>query len=171
VNPRAQTATGDTMLALAVAASGAALMGLILVTASAAPNMKARLEALDVRTERIQALSRQAPADAMGPPDSLCHQDPAEAAKREHDAVAVLGAQANVTLDAVDARPDLSGDTQAGLTPIRLRVSATGSYESIMALLAALSRQRPLVYVDSLDLTPKVSNVTAVISGRSFCAV
>jgi hypothetical protein len=70
----------------------------------------------------------------------------------------------------LDVRPEPAPDLSERLVPVRIRFAAVGTYENTVALMAVLARERPEVFVDSLDLTPRVSNVTLAFSGRVFCA-
>ncbi|HLZ77174.1 hypothetical protein [Phenylobacterium sp.] len=56
------------------------------------------------------------------------------------------------------------------LAPLRLRLSGAGSYEAALTALGRLGAVRPLVFIDSVDLSSKTSFVTFSISGRVFCS-
>lgn len=158
----------DTALAIGVATASALAMGLLLASASSPPDFKVRLEALQSQTRQTQDLMRPLPAGSLYPTDAICRGDANAAAKGLRDGLSAFAAQASLSLDALDARPESA--EAARLTPVRLRFSATGSYESVVMLLAALSRQRPDVFADEAVLTSKTSNVTLSFSGRAFCS-
>jgi hypothetical protein len=171
MSPRQTLSPRDAALAVGVAAAAALAMGVALASASTPANFRARLAVLETQTQQSHSLMRPMPAGSLYPLDALCRGDPGAAAKRLHDGLAAFAAQANISLDVLDARPEADAASPSGLTPIRLRFTATGSYESAVTLLAALSRQRPDIFADGVDLTSKTSNVTVSFSGRAFCSV
>jgi hypothetical protein len=56
------------------------------------------------------------------------------------------------------------------LATLAVRLSGAGPYDAALAALGRLAAIRPLVFVDTVDLTSKTSFVTFSISGRVFCA-
>jgi hypothetical protein len=158
------------ILPAGVAAACALGLGLLLASLSAPPDFKERLAVVQQRAERAQRLLRPPRNSTVGSPDALCFGDAAKQSQALRDAVSAQAAQANLTLESLDARIEMGDQLGERLTPVRLRFSATGSYEGAIALLAELGRYRPQLFVDTLDLTPKTANVTLAISGRVFCS-
>jgi hypothetical protein len=158
------------VLAVGVAAASALAMSLILAGASSPPDFRARLAALETQAQQTSELMRPLPAGSLYPADALCGRDTAAAARKLHDGLSAAVAQASLTLDSLEVRPDLDTSEPATLKPLRVRLSATGPYEGVVMLLATLSRQRPDVFADGVDLTGKTSNVTMSFSGRVFCS-
>jgi Type II secretion system (T2SS), protein M subtype b len=156
-------------VALGVGATAALVVGLLLASLSAPKDFDARTAALQQQADRAQALLK--PVRDKGPfgPEALCTAEPGRQAQTLSDRLSAEAAQAQLVVDSLDARPEPAPDFSARVTPVRLRFSVTGSYEGAVGLLALLARERPQLFVDSLDLTPKVSNVTLSFSGRVFC--
>jgi len=161
----------DTVLAIGVAAAAALAMGFALASASTPANFQSRVAALETRDQQARNLMRPSAAGSVYPADAICRGDPSVAAKGLRDNLAAFATQANLSLDILDARPETDAGSQGALAPVRLRFTVTGPYESVVMLLSALSRQRPDVFADGVDLTSKTSNVTLSFSGRAFCSV
>ncbi|WP_329638687.1 GspMb/PilO family protein [Phenylobacterium sp.] len=160
----------DLALAAGVAMAGALAMALLLTQLGAPAKLSARLEALTVKTDQARDLMRAPPSDRLYAADALCRHDPGAAAQALREGLAASAAQANLSVDFLEAHPDGPGDSPGGLAPMRLKFSVTGSYENVVGLLATLARQRPAIFADGVDLTAKTANVTASFSGRAFCA-
>ena len=156
------------LLGAGVALAAAVLLGLSLSQIAKPPEMAQRLTALDAQARQAELFLRTTSPTGPAAPSALC-RDRAEGAHRLQDSIGALANQVSLAPELLDVRAE-NTDRLDGLQPLRVRLTATGSYESAVALLAALARQTPQVFVDSLDLTPKVSNVTLTLSGRAFCA-
>jgi len=156
--------------AAGVAAACALAMGLGLAWASAPPQFSARLAGLSAEANQARDLMRTSPVDRLYSQDAFCRAEPASTAKTLRDSLSATAAQANLSVDFLEAHPEAPAEGLGVLTPIRLKFTVTGSYEGVVALLAALARQRPDVFADGLDVTAKTANVTASFSGRAFCA-
>jgi hypothetical protein len=156
----------DASLAAALALAAALGAGLGLGVLGRAPDFAARLAAAEASAGRAEALvkaARGTPAAA----GAICRGPAPEAARRLHDAIAAEAAQGGLTAETLEVTPGDGGPT---LAPLQVRLSATGPYDAAVALLAGFARTRPEVFLDSVDLIPKVSNVTLSLSGRAFCA-
>jgi hypothetical protein len=160
----------DAVLAVGVAAASALAMSLVLSAASAPPDFRARLAALASQARLTGDLMRSLPAANPYPADAFCGRDTADAIRRLRDKLSAAAAETNLTLDGLEVRPDLETPGPSTLKPLRLRFFATGSYENVVMLLAVLSRQRPEVFADAVDMTSKTSNVSMSFSGRAFCS-
>jgi Type II secretion system (T2SS), protein M subtype b len=158
------------VLAVGVAAASALAMSLVLAAASSPPDFRTRLAALETQAQQTSELMRPLPTGSLYPADALCGRDTAAAARKLHDSLSAAAAQANLTLDSLDVRPDFDPSGPAALKPLRVRFSATGPYENVVMLLSTLSRQRPDLFADGVDLTAKTSNVALSFSGRAFCS-
>jgi len=169
MSARTPPSLGDTMVGVGVALAGALVVGLALSSFGKAPDFNTRVTTLEADTVRAQGLLAGSGKDAPAPPDALCRQPSAEAARRLHDSLAASAARVGVPTDLLDVRPEGRGDPNAP-EPLRIRINGTGSYEGVIGLVAEMARARPQVFVDSLDLTPKTSNVSLSFSGRAFCA-
>jgi len=159
----------DVALAAGVGLAGALGFGVLLTALAKPADFDARTAALSDRAARAEALLK--PLRDRGPyaANVLCTSDPAAEAEALRDRVSEQAIQAGLAVDSLETRVEPAPDLSERVTPVRVRLSATGSYEAAVGLLALLGRERAQVFVDSLDLTPKVSNVTLSISGRVFC--
>lgn len=152
-----------------MAAAGAILMAVAMASLATPPDFDARLLSAQAKAVRAKALMRSASVGAYGP-DAVCVRDPDDQATRLREAVTQAASGGGVTLESLDSRPEPAPQASARLTPVRVRFQATGPYEGVIGVLAVLSRDRPQIFVDSLDLTPKTANVTLGFSGRAFCS-
>lgn len=160
------------LVAAGLAAAAAALVfGVVLASLAAPRDFDARVAAIQTKTQETEGLLK--PLRDRGPygPEALCAHEPSEQARRLRELLEAESARGGLAVDSLDVRPEPAAEISERVTPVRLRVSVTGGYESAVALAARLARERPTLFVDSLDLTPKVSNVTLSLSGRVFCGV
>lgn len=159
----------DIAFAVGAAAAGAMVLGVALASLSTPKDFQNRVAGLQAQAERAEALLK--PVRERGPfgVEALCTRDALEEAQLLHERISQQAQQASLTLDSLDARTEPAPDVSERVVPVRLRFSVTGSYEGAVGLLSLLGRERPQVFVDSLDLMPKVSNVTLSLSGRVFC--
>jgi len=161
----------DIAFALGAGAAAALIFAVVLSGLSTPKDFDARLAALDAQTTRAEGMLRPVRDRGRFSIDALCARAPAEEATLLRDLVSAHATQAALSLDSLESRLETLPDADARLAPVRLRFSVTGSYEGAVGLLALVARERPQLFVDSLDLTPKVSNVTLSFSGRVFCGV
>lgn len=159
----------DIAVAVGAAAGAALLFGVVLAGLSTPDDFQARVAALEAQAARTEGLLR--PVRDRGPfgAEALCTRDAGAQAQQLRALVSGQATQAGLVVDSLDARPEPAAQSGVRVVPVRLRLSVTGSYEGAVGLLARLSRERPQLFVDSLDLIPKVSNVTLSMSGRVFC--
>lgn len=159
----------DIGLALAAGAATAAVFAFGLGAVSTPKAFEDRLGTLADQVKRAEADLR--PARAAGPfgVDALCAGDAAAEARRLGDLVTAEATRGTLAVEALETRIEPAPSPEARATPVRLRFSVTGPYEGAVGLLSRLEQAGPRLFVDSLDLTPKVSNVTLSFSGRAFC--
>lgn len=155
--------------AAAAVAAGCALLGALALGAAARPaGFGERLDKLDAKAAEVaQVLRPRREAGALAL-DAVCTGDMAGQQERLRTTIAAYGQQLNLELGDVEVRPDAPG--RSGLTPLRIRFEATGGYEQVLSALDMLSRERPQVFADSVDLTSNTSSVTLEFAGRVFCA-
>jgi len=159
----------DVAIALAAGAAGALVLGVALSALATPHDFEARTAALGEKASRAETLLRPVRDRGSFGVEALCTRDPMEQAKLLHETVTAEATSAGLALDSLETRLEPAPEISERVTPVRLRFSVTGSYEATVGLAALLSRARPQVFVDSLDLVPKVSNVTLSISGRVYC--
>jgi hypothetical protein len=160
----------DYGIGVVVVAGAALVLGVVLSALSSPARFDERVAAIDVKVERSKALLR--PPRDRGPygPEALCVRQAGEQAQTLRELVSTQAARNSLEMVSLDVRPEPAPDLSERLVPVRIRFAAVGTYENTVALMAVLARERPEVFVDSLDLTPRVSNVTLAFSGRVFCA-
>jgi hypothetical protein len=168
VKPPRRLPAADAAIAAAVAA-GCALLGVLALGSVARPaGFGARLETLEAKAAEVaQVLRPRAETGALAL-DAVCTGDAAAEEERLRTSIADFGRRLNLELGAVQVRPDAPG--RGGLTPLQIRFEATGSYEQVLSVLDMLSRERPQIFADSVDLTSNTSSVTLGFAGRVFCA-
>lgn len=171
MKPRRDLAIREIVWGTGVAAACALGFGVALAAWSAPADFDARLAAATAKADRAEALLKPPRTSARFAPDAVCTQDPEQQSAALRRTLEVEAGRNSLVVVSADARPEPAGDLEVRLTPVRLRFTATGSYEGSVALLALLARERPQLFVDSLDLTPKTANVTLSFSGRVFCVV
>jgi hypothetical protein len=131
---------------------------------STPPNAKSRLAALEAKAERINKTSRGAGDLKMFPAGSVCSGEEPDAVE---DRMSL--ALANAGLQIGTFRIVNTQKTAGGLQTWRLSLKASGSYEGAVAALDVLNRSRPRLFVDTVALRNKVSDVDLEVEGRVFC--
>lgn len=166
---RSRLSPSDIAVAAGVGAVAALGLGALLASLSTPRDFQSRIGALQQTAERAEALLR--PVRDRGPfgVEALCTRDPGQQADRLRELVSARAAAAGLSVDSLEARAEPAPEVSEQVTPVRLRFTVTGSYDGVVGLAALLSRERPQVFVESLDLVPKVSNATLSLSGRAFC--
>jgi hypothetical protein len=167
----APQAVRDAALGFAVAAGSALLMAFILASAGSPSGFRGRLQQLETQARQTQDLLRPKPSDDLYPADAICQGDPTMIGKAFRNSLTTFAAQASLNLETLDVGVEPPTSDPSALTPVRLRFTATGPYEGAIMFLQSLSRQRPEIFADAVDLTSKTSNVTISFSGRVFCSV
>ena len=160
----------DFAIAGGVLAASALLFGVVLAAWSSPTNFADRLAAVEGKAERAQSLMRPPRIPSRFGADAVCTQDPEAQAQALRDGLNARTTENSLVLVSADVRPEPAADLAARLVPVRVRFTATGSYEGAVALLAVLARETPQIFVDSLDLVPRTANVSLTVSGRVFCA-
>jgi len=170
MKPPARPSLRDAAAVAAVGVVCALTMGLGLASLSSPSDFVDRVDALETRTQASQDLIRKSRAAPVFAADALCHRDADRQAQGLRAELAALATQTNLTLDGLDTHLESPSETASALAPVRLRFTTTGSYENVVLLLQNLSRHRPELFADTVDLTAKTANVTLTFSGRVFCA-
>ena len=165
-----QSTQRDAIIAVSVALASALVLGLILAAISTPPDFKARLVEVQQQVDEAGRLARPSRTPSAYPADALCTRLPAEQAQILRSDLTEAAAQARVEVKRMEV--GLGGSTSdERLAPLRVKVEASGSYESALLMLEAMGKLRPQIFADTVDLTPKASTVTLSFSGRAFCSV
>jgi hypothetical protein len=157
----------DVAAAIGIATLSATVAAFALQALAKPGDFEARLESLQARTAATAAAVKARGAAPL-PAGALCITAPtAAAAKVTAD---LKTAAADLALEHVDVVATPQAQTLEDLIPISVQVSATGPYDADLQLLQRLSGLRPLLLVDTADLTGKTSVVTFKLSGRVLCS-
>lgn len=152
----------------AVAGAAAALaFGLGLTAISRPANLAERLDGLETKADEAGRILR-ARRDLDVSPDAVCTRDPGEQAAALRTLLSQVTAQQNLEVGSMEVSPD--APERSGMVPVRVRFEVTGGYDASLTALEALSRARPQIFVDAVDLASKTSSVTLTFTGRVFCA-
>ena len=133
------------------------------------PGLQQRLDDLDTRLARVEALRAQ-PGDANGaPPGALCTRPLLTQAAALKSELEQDGRTLRLSQFHVDAQPDVDV-SGSRLQPVKFAVDAAGDYASAVHLLQMLDRQTPAVLVDRVDLTSRTTFLRLHLDGRVICA-
>lgn len=158
--------TSTAMAMAAVALASAVLTGVLVTVLSKPTDFEDRVAVLTARTELAERMTQRSLGGAAEPL-GVCGTGPASQIQALKDEIAADATRLSLQAGPVEARlADLTG---RGVTPIALRLEVSGSYQGAMSLLDTLSARRPMVFVDTIDLVSKTSNVTLTVQGRVFC--
>ena len=129
-----------------------------------------RVEAVQSRLDDIERITHASSRPWAYPPGAVC-SGPAEAgAEALKQRIALSATAAGVSVAEVSTAPGYADAGIGGLTPVSLQVAATGRYDFLVDFLAALAAGRPQIFVETGDLTSKVSSAELKLTGRVFCS-
>lgn len=138
------------------------LLGLWFI--STPPDAKARLAALEAKAERINKAALGAGDLKTFPAGSVCSGEQADAVESRMSL-----ALANAGLQIGAFRLVDTNTSSGGLQTWQLSLKGSGTYEGAIAALDVLNRSRPRLFVDTVALRNKVSEVELELEGRVFC--
>ncbi|WP_340643891.1 hypothetical protein [Phenylobacterium sp.] len=161
----------DGIIAVTIALASALILGLILAAISTPADFKARLAEVQQQVDEAGRLARPSRALSSYPADALCTRIPVEQAQILRSDLTQAAAQAQIEVKRMEVGPGGGSTTDDRLATLRVKVEASGSYESALLMLEAMGKLRPQLFADTVDLTPKASTVTLSFSGRAFCSV
>jgi hypothetical protein len=156
------------VLAAGLAAAGA--IGAVLGAAHLArpDDFAARLAVVEQKMARVRELGAGAGRPDTFPADAACAQT-ARGAEDVRRQIAGLASQLNLEVSQLDVAPTPPAGSSR-LAPLQLRFEVDGPYAGAVDLVRRLETVRPMVFVDTVDLTSKTSSVTLAVSGRAFCS-
>ncbi len=156
------------LIATLIAASSALIFCWSLAAIARPADLKERVAVLEAQAERTQILLRRRggtadyPAGAVCPGLSEAQLEPIRQRLQAAVAAANLSAgKFSVTRASV---PSLEA-----ITSVEVRFETNGAYDATLLMLDNLSRQTPLLYVDTVDLRSRTDSVNLQLSGRIYC--
>jgi hypothetical protein len=156
------------VIAVVTAAAASGVLLFLLLSWIAAPTGFGRdMSRMEEGATRAESQFRGGSAGAAFDSGAVCQEDPASQASRLKARVQAAAQAAGVTLGNVAAS---TGASAGALRGVDLRFQASGRYDQTMSLLAQLANGRPEIFVDTADLTSKVSSVDLSFQGRVFCS-
>lgn len=156
------------LVATLVGASSALIFCWGLAAVARPANLNERVQALQAQSERVQTLLRRRGGTTDYPPGAICpglsevQLEPIRQQLRA--AVAGAGLDPQKVSVARSAAPSLEA-----IAPVDVRLETNGAYGPTLLMLDALSRQTPLLYVDTVDLRSRTDTVNLQLSGRLYC--
>lgn len=156
-------------LGVAAALAGGVIAYFALSSMARPAGASARIAEVARQTADVDRMAGKTRTPSPYPVGAVCDgADAGAAAVRQ--TVTTLAGQAGVFLADVQAQPQTPDEANGGLQPVRLVVSGSGSSDGVQALLRALSKSTPSIFVDTLDLRPTDGAVALKLSGRFFCS-
>ena len=162
--------TSNTNLALATISTLACALSFtfMLDVITSPPNDKLRLAALRAKAGDLERIGRDT---GLRTASLVCERSATQEAPELISAVDAESRKLNLRLTGVEAFAEpLEGGAGNMPAPVVLRFTTQGSYEGAVQLLDQLSRSQPTVFVDSIDLRSRTSQVELKFVGRVFCA-
>jgi hypothetical protein len=158
-------------LYMTVAAAVTAVLTVLLLGILAAPtDFRLRVDDLARHAVELQASARRSGEPEDLPLEAVCTGPPDRQIERVRAFVTSTAQAQKLDLKRLQIGIELGSHLNETLTPVRVRFQAEGGYEGALGMLDALSRMRPILFADSVDLRSKTSSVVFDISGRMFCS-
>ena len=151
-----------------IAASAALVFCWGLAAIARPVDLKARVAMLEAQAEQTQALLRRRGGTADYPAGAICPGlSPAQLEPVRQRLRASL-AGANLSIGKISVARSSAPSFEA-ISPIAVQFETNGAYEATLLMLDNLSRQTPLLYVDTVDLRSRTDSVNLQLSGRIYC--
>jgi hypothetical protein len=150
---------------LAAVAAAAAVFGMLSITKPG--HFDARVADLQGKVDSARRMMPAVATRAFAP-TALCSAAPQAAADKL--SADLKTAAHSLQLNNVDVQVSPQREVDGGLVPLTVRFNASGQYTAMLAVLQKLSGLRPVLFVDTVDLTSKTSFVTFSLSGRVLCS-
>jgi hypothetical protein len=168
---RENNLSGDLVPIVGIVAAAAVVTGLVLTGLASPPDFARRVAALDGRADQIRRWTSVRPGASQYPQGAICNIG---LGKAQDLLRADIGGQAQASglaLSTLEVGADRDAPLGQTLVPIRVRFQVQGAYAAVIGLMDRLSRTRPLLFADAVDLTSNTTSVTMKFSGRAFCSV
>ena len=152
-----------------VAAVVATLLTLAIVSLLSRPSsLRSRVSSLDARIARVEALRKRSSGRHEFPVGSICTVDPGHTSAALHAFLQNAGASMHLPLLNVSTLAEPSSE-DARVEATHFTFNANGDYASAVGLLQLLSRYRPSVLIERIDLVSKTSFIHMHLDGRVYC--
>lgn len=156
------------MVATLIAAVSALIFCWSLAAIARPADLKERVAALKAQAERIQILLRRRGGIADYPAGAVCPGLSEAQLEPIRQRLRATATGANLSLEKFSVVRSSASGSEA-ITPIDVRLETNGAYEATLLTLDNLSRQVPLLYVDTVDLRSRTNAINLQLSGRFYC--
>ena len=158
------------LMAVTIAAFVAVAFYLLLSMAARPHGLTPRLGQVSGEVAQVETTLARAGGASPYAPGAVCHDagPAAEAALRQRLQAGASAAQVN--LANLTTAVGVGDEAQGSLMPVTFQVEASGHYEAVVALLGALTKAEPEVFIDTADLKSQAASVALKLSGRVFCS-
>jgi hypothetical protein len=158
------------LMAVTIAAFVAVVFYLVLSLVARPHGLTPRLSQVSGEVGQVETTLAGARGTSPYAPNAVCHDagPAAEAALKQRLQSAASAAQ--VSLASLASGVGAGDEARGGLVPVTFQVEASGHYEAVVALLGALAKAEPEVFVDTADLKSQTASVALKLSGRVFCS-
>lgn len=156
--------------AAALATACAVAMSLLLTGLSSPPDFQQHIAALEQKIAGARQVLRPHLEGSGYGADAVCKKALGQEVQLLRKDVVAQADAAKLMVSGLDIAPDNQTSLGETLAPLRLKLQAEGSYEGALSLMAGLARERPMIFVDTVDLGSKTSSVTLKLSGRVYCS-
>lgn len=159
---------GEVASIAAIAVVFAALPFALLSGVARPAGFQARVAAAAAEADHAQRLAAMPGDPAAYPRGALCIDSADVAAQAVRQRIVAAAGAAGLAAPTIHAIPRRL-DFEHGMPSVDLQVQASGRYDQMVLMLGRLSASRPQIFVDTLDLQPRVTAVTLKLSGHVFC--
>lgn len=158
----------DVGVAVAIMLACALASGWALVAFTKPGDFDERVAAVEQTVADAKAIVARKAGLEDFPPDAVCTVGPAAASQALKSSLASLGPAVQLERMTVQVTEG-EGARSGGLEPYTVRLEGEGSYEAALRAVDGLSALRPIIFIDTVDITSKISFVKLSVSGRVYC--
>lgn len=153
---------------LGFTAAVAFFVGLVLLAKP--PGAEAELARVGGASDAAARLTASTGDPGAWPEGAVCRTSPIDAAVAMRPQLAAAAQAVGVSTSDILLSPEPRDDLSARLTPVSIRIVATGPYDGEVRYLAALSRLHPTIFLDKVELRSQATLAGLVLKGRFFCS-
>jgi hypothetical protein len=165
INPAEAAAAG--LVALVTASTAGAILMMIAqpkAVAQGAPRAEHDIA-------RIETMLRSPGDPDAYPRGAVCEAWPATVAVTVSQTIQATAKTGGLAVSALTVNPGASSGSGRRLAPVSVQLRATGPYTSVVHFLDALSKTRPMIFLDSVDLKTNITAVELNMNGRFYCSL